>query len=120
MFAQKPPPGNAQRHPPILKEWGAEIDSDEIYDTSELEEFISTDLVYLELPIKRTNLGSINDEPPPKRRKLDTASLRNVIPQVASIFMLYTQLSCSLESATHISIQGIYNQCVLCSTIFQN
>ncbi|KAJ7291040.1 hypothetical protein C8J57DRAFT_1163042 [Mycena rebaudengoi] len=81
VFAQKPPPGNAQRHPPILKEWGAEIDSDEIYDTSELEEFISTDLVYLELPIKRTNLGSINDEPPPKRRKLDTASLRNVIPQ---------------------------------------
>ncbi|KAJ6588536.1 hypothetical protein B0H19DRAFT_1099889 [Mycena capillaripes] len=80
----RPPDNNAKRSLPTLSEWNVDVDSsDDIFDLNELEEFKSTDLTFLNLGStpKRSHLEGSLQEPLPKRRKLDVASLRNAIPQ---------------------------------------
>ncbi|KAJ6591190.1 hypothetical protein DFH09DRAFT_1138900 [Mycena vulgaris] len=56
-----------------------QADSDD--DIKELEDFKSTDLSLLFGTPKRSHSEEPFDEPPPKRRKLDVGSLRDVVPQ---------------------------------------
>ncbi|KAJ6618736.1 hypothetical protein B0H10DRAFT_2028922 [Mycena sp. CBHHK59/15] len=82
-YGQLPPESNTKRSLPNLKEWNANVDSDdEVCDMNELEDFFCTDLNSVTLtPTKRVFPEEGDSEHPLKRRKLDLASLRNVIPQ---------------------------------------
>ncbi|KAJ6618727.1 hypothetical protein B0H10DRAFT_2217459 [Mycena sp. CBHHK59/15] len=94
VYGQLPPDSNTKRSLPNLKEWNANVDSDdEVCDLNELEEFFCTDMNSVTLtPTKRVFPEEGDSEHPLKRRKLDLASLRNVIPQVVPNFMLETCL----------------------------
>ncbi|KAJ7701833.1 hypothetical protein B0H17DRAFT_1044866 [Mycena rosella] len=79
-LAPGPPRSNTKRSPPQLTEWNADIHTDDDpFNLDELEEFKSTDLSFLML--KRPHSEEPADTPPLKRRKLDVASLRDMIPQ---------------------------------------
>ncbi|KAJ7777925.1 hypothetical protein DFH07DRAFT_569632 [Mycena maculata] len=82
-FASAPPEIKTKRSPLNLKEWNATIDStDDVFSLNKLEDFKSTDLDFLPLGgVKRARTEEPADDLPPKRRKLDLASLGTVIPQ---------------------------------------
>ncbi|KAJ7507355.1 hypothetical protein B0H11DRAFT_2219170 [Mycena galericulata] len=82
-FARGPPESSSKRSPSNLKEWNTSIDSsDDVFSLDQLEEFKNTDLdLLLLVNVKRAHAEGSMDEPPLKRRKLDVASLRNVLPQ---------------------------------------
>ncbi|KAF7342046.1 hypothetical protein MVEN_01791900 [Mycena venus] len=79
----KPPKNNTERSLLNFSEWDGSIgSSDDIFSLDELQEFKNTDLSFLFLGnTKRLYSEGSLQERAPKRRKLDVASLRNVIPQ---------------------------------------
>lgn len=93
----KPPsvPLNVRRNTPaMLKEWGSslDVDGEDIFSLDDLEEFQSTDLSFMQVSAAITHHKDLPEksaeleEPPRKRRKLDTTTLYNVIPQVPTLF----------------------------------
>jgi hypothetical protein len=87
--------------PPVLKEWGEPIGSDDdIYDLDTLDEFESTKFNSLEQC----------EEPPLKRRKLDIYPLHDLLPQVRDL--VHLSYPPNVNSQPHIhpsSSQGISN-----------
>ncbi|KAJ7220431.1 hypothetical protein B0H12DRAFT_1152206 [Mycena haematopus] len=83
-LASKPPRKDTEQSLSTLTEWNADIgSSDDIFNLNELEEFKNTDLNFFILgnSVKRSQSNGSFQERAPKRRKLDMASLRNVISQ---------------------------------------
>ncbi|KAJ6481781.1 hypothetical protein C8R45DRAFT_311970 [Mycena sanguinolenta] len=83
-LASKPPKNDTRQSHPTPTEWNADIGSSgEIFNLDELEEFKNTDLNFLMHgnTVKRSQSSGSLQERPSKRRKLDIASLRNVISQ---------------------------------------
>ncbi|KAI5826928.1 hypothetical protein K523DRAFT_418845 [Schizophyllum commune Tattone D] len=84
MLLLAPPciPGTRTR--PELRDWGAPSDSDldGIFNLQELEDFESSDFSYLDsLPVTKREASNSSPEPSPKRRKLYTAPLYDLIPK---------------------------------------
>jgi len=83
-LALVPPRNSTERSPRNLHEWNAGVrPSEDIFDLKELEEFKNTDLSFLivgNTPKRSHSEGSLQERAS-KRRKLDMASLRNVVPQ---------------------------------------
>ncbi|KAJ7628659.1 hypothetical protein FB45DRAFT_1079785 [Roridomyces roridus] len=71
------PPDSTERVRYTLKDW--DTDFDDALNLDELEDFESTDLKFLLATVKRAY--EEEDGPPSKRRKLDVASLRDIISQ---------------------------------------
>ncbi|KAJ7789918.1 hypothetical protein B0H14DRAFT_2626614 [Mycena olivaceomarginata] len=80
----KPPKITTARSLRNLAEWNADISrSDDVFDLNKLEEFKNTDLDFLtaRTAVKRSHSKESLQERASKQRKLDIASLRNVISQ---------------------------------------
>ncbi|KAJ7805791.1 hypothetical protein B0H14DRAFT_3484751 [Mycena olivaceomarginata] len=83
-FTFKPPKITTARSLRNFAEWNADIGrSDDVFNLDELEEFRNTDLDFLtaRTAVKRSHSKESLQERASKRRKLDIASLRNVISQ---------------------------------------
>ncbi|KAJ7662092.1 hypothetical protein DFH06DRAFT_1042976 [Mycena polygramma] len=82
-LASGPPEDKTERLQRNLDGWTAKNELNDTFTLNELEEFESTDLAFLNLgnTAKRSQSEGSFEEPSSKRRKLDLASLRNVIPQ---------------------------------------
>jgi hypothetical protein len=95
-LAHRPPASEiAVKEERIDKEWGSALTEDEIFELSDLEDFVGTDLTYLlERKHKRAIPGleesngtavensHLMEEQAPKKRKLNLAPLYYLIPQV--------------------------------------
>ncbi|KAJ7846068.1 hypothetical protein B0H14DRAFT_3681884 [Mycena olivaceomarginata] len=80
----KPPKITTARSLRNLAEWNADISrSDDVFNLNKLEEFKNTDLDFLtaRTAVKRSHSKASLQERASKRRKLDIATLRNVISQ---------------------------------------
>ncbi|KAJ6511441.1 hypothetical protein C8R47DRAFT_1003132 [Mycena vitilis] len=82
-LASGPPEDKTKRLQRGLDGWTAKNELNDTFTLNELEEFESTDLAFLNFgnTAKRSQSEGSFEQPSSKRRKLDLASLRNVIPQ---------------------------------------
>ncbi|KAI5891356.1 uncharacterized protein SCHCODRAFT_02505445 [Schizophyllum commune H4-8] len=84
MLLLAPPYISGTRTRPELRHWGAAPDpeADEIFSLQELEEFESSDFSYLDrVPVSKRMSRSSTPDPSPKRRKLYTAPLYDLLPK---------------------------------------
>ncbi|KAL1672209.1 hypothetical protein EV122DRAFT_295039 [Schizophyllum commune] len=84
MLLLAPPYVPGTRSRPELRDWGAPLDADlnDIFNLQELEDFESSDFGYLDsLVVSKRKDHSNSPDPIPKRRKLYTAPLYDLIPK---------------------------------------
>ncbi|KAJ7135455.1 hypothetical protein C8R43DRAFT_618620 [Mycena crocata] len=82
-FTRGPPESSSKRSKPNVVEWNTSIDSSEdFFNLDDLEEFENTDLSFLVAgSTKRFRSEGFVEQPTSKRRRLEMASIRSVIPQ---------------------------------------
>lgn len=101
-----------QEHPNEIKEWGAQVTEDEIYNLEDLGQFIGTDFARLSPVINssadRSKSGApaaLPVESSPKTRLLEFGSLYRIIPQVQNVrapCLLPTHRFLASHTSTHL------------------